>query len=436
MNEIGIFKSKGLKGRITPPPDKSISHRAVMFSGLASGQSRIKNLLRAGDTISTMKAMAMLGAEISEHNEEVVVVSKGLRGLKEPVDVIDCGNSGTTSRLLSGILAGNDFFSVLTGDGSLRQRPMSRIITPLRQMGAHISARDGDRLLPMSIRGGSLRGINYAMPVASAQVKSCIMLAGLYADCVTCITEALKSRDHTERMLSAMGVKVVTGDGDFGHSITVYPPTTGIQPLDITVPADISSAAFFIAAALIVRDSELTIEGVLLNPTRTGFLKAIKMMGAEVTIDNVREVSGEQVGDIYCKTTHHLKAINIDKSLMPSMIDEFPILCVLASQADGVTEIRGAEELRVKESDRISAMAKELSKLGVEVSEYPDGIAIKGTEVLKGSRVSSYGDHRIAMSMAVAGLAAEGTTVIDDCDCVSISFPNFFDLLREINKNG
>lgn len=436
MKEICISKSKGLRGTITPPPDKSISHRAVMFSGLASGKCRIRNLLHAGDTISTMKAIGMLGVEISENISEVVVMGKGLRGLKEPVDVIDCGNSGTTSRLLSGILAGNDFFSVLTGDASLRQRPMSRIINPLRQMGALILARDGDRLLPMSIRGGGLKGINYSMPVASAQVKSCLMLAGLYADCVTCIIEPIKSRDHTEKLLSAMGVRVVTDEGDYGHSVTIYPPSSELQPLDITVPADISSAAFFIAAALIVPDSELTIKGVLLNPTRSGFLEAIKLMGAEVRVSNTTEASGEIVGDLYCKTAHTLKAISIDKALVPSMIDEFPILCVLASKAEGITEIRGAEELRVKESDRISAMATELSRLGVEVIEYPDGIAIKGTEVLRGTRVKSYGDHRIAMAMAVAGLAAEGTTVIEDCQCVSISFPNFFETLSESSKNG
>lgn len=420
-----IQKINGLRGEIKAPPDKSISHRALMFASIASGISRVKNLLYAGDTISTMKAMKMLGIDITEGKGEIIITGKGLRGLKEPLNVIDCGNSGTTSRLLSGILSGNDFFSVLTGDDSLRKRPMSRIINPLREMGTTIIARQEDKYLPMAIKGGRLKGIDYTIPISSAQVKSCLMLAGLYAKEESTITEPLKSRDHTERMLKAMGVDLKIND----TTVTIYPLDGELNPIDITVPSDFSSAAFFIVISLIVPNSEIIIRDVLLNKTRTGFLDVIKMMGAPVKVENTRDLSGETIGDIICKTATNLKAIKIDKDIMPSMIDEFPILCILATQAEGLTKIRGAEELRVKESDRIMAMAKELSKMSVPVKEYKDGIDIVGKSDLKGASLNSYGDHRIAMSMVVAGLISEGDIIVDDCECVSISFPSFFDSL-------
>ncbi len=439
MEIAELTKANYLKGEITPPPDKSISHRAIMFASIAEGKSIVKNFLKAEDPISTTNAFRMMGIEIEEKaGNELVIHGKGLYGLKEPFDVIDCGNSGTTVRLISGILSGNPFFSVLTGDDSLKQRPMARVINPLKEMGADISARDADKYLPMAIKGKVLKAINYNMPIASAQVKSCLILAGLYADGTTIITEPQKSRDHTERMLMAMGAEIRTDNRrqtteDRQNLIEVKSMRDKkLNPIDITVPSDFSSAAFFIAGALIVPDSEISVRNVCINPTRTGLLDVIKNMGGDVRVENMRDVSGEPVADIYCESAGSLKAVKISGDIMPSLIDEFPILCVLATQADGVTEIRGAEELRVKESDRIKAMATELKKLGVELEEYPDGISIKGKASLKGATVESYHDHRIAMSLAIAALVAEGTTTINNAECVDISFPGFFEELKRI----
>jgi 3-phosphoshikimate 1-carboxyvinyltransferase len=435
MNSIELKKPKALKGEIIPPPDKSISHRAAMFASLAKGKSIVRNFLMAEDPISTINAFRMLGVEITElpslRASELIIHGKGLHGLKEPFDVINCGNSGTTVRLISGILAGNPFFSVLTGDDSLKQRPMARVINPLKEMGADIFARSSDKYLPMTIKGKALKAIKYNMPVASAQVKSCLILAGLYADGTTIIAEPQKSRDHTERMLRAMGADIEVE----GLTIMVKGQgSRGLNAIDITIPSDFSSAAFFIAGALIVPDSEILIKNVCVNPTRTGMLNAVKKMGADVKLENIKDISGEPVADIYCKAAGSLSAVKIDKETMPSLIDEFPILCVLAAQAGGITEIRGAEELRVKESDRIKAMATELKKMGVELEEYPDGISIKGKTSLKGATVESYHDHRIAMSLAIAGLAAEGTTIINNASSVDISFPGFFEELKRITR--
>jgi 3-phosphoshikimate 1-carboxyvinyltransferase len=439
MEIVELTKAKSLKGEIIPPPDKSISHRAIMFASIAGGKSIVRNFLMAEDPISTMNAFRMMGIEIEEKaGKELVIHGKGLYGLKEPFDVIDCGNSGTTVRLISGILSGNPFFSVLTGDDSLKQRPMARVINPLKEMGADISARNGDKYLPMAIKGKRLKAINYNMPVASAQIKSCLILAGLYADGTTIITEPQKSRDHTERMLMAMGAEIRTEDRSQTtearqHVIKVEGmQDRKLNPIDITVPSDFSSAAFFIAGALITPDSEILIRNVCVNPTRTGLLDVIKNMGGDVRIENTRDISGEPVADIHCKSADSLKAVKVGGDIMPSLIDEFPILCVLATQADGVTEIRGAEELRVKESDRIKAMATELKKLGVELEEYPDGIAIKGKAFLKGATVESYHDHRIAMSLAIAALVAEGTMTINNAEYVDISFPGFFEELKRL----
>ncbi|HAK89716.1 MAG TPA: 3-phosphoshikimate 1-carboxyvinyltransferase [Nitrospiraceae bacterium] len=433
MERAELTKAGSLKGEIIPPPDKSISHRAIMFASIAQGKSVVKNFLRAEDPISTMNAFRSMGIEIEEKaGNELIIHGKGLYGLKEPFDVIDCGNSGTTVRLISGILSGNPFFSVLTGDDSLKQRPMARVIAPLKEMGAGISARDGDKYLPIAIKGRRLKAIDYRMPVASAQVKSCLILAGLYADGTTAITELQKSRDHTERMLKSMGADIQIDD--LVIKVKGRSGDMGLRPIDVTVPADFSSAAFFIAAALMVPNSEILIKNVCVNPTRTGMLEIIKNMGADVRVENVRDISGEPVADIHCKGNVNLKSVKIGKDIMPSLIDEFPILCVLATQAEGVTEIRGAEELRVKESDRIKAMATELKKLGVEVEEYPDGISIKGKASLKGNVVESYHDHRIAMSLAIAALAAEGTTTINNSSCVDISFPGFFEELKRITN--
>ncbi len=433
MERAELTKAESLKGEITPPPDKSISHRAIMFASIAQGRSVVRNFLRAEDPISTMNAFRSMGIEIEEKTgNELIIYGKGLYGIKEPFDVINCGNSGTTVRLISGILSGNPFFSVITGDDSLKQRPMARVIAPLKEMGADISARSGDKYLPISIKGRQLKAIDYKMPVASAQVKSCLILAGLYADGTTAITELQKSRDHTERMLKSMGANIEID----GLVIKVKGRSGGMElsPIDVTVPADFSSAAFFIAAALIIPNSEILIKNVGINPTRTGLLDVLKKMGADIEIENIRDVSGEPVADIHCKTTSNLKAVKIGGDTMPSLIDEFPILCVLATQAEGVTEIMGAEELRVKESDRIKSMAAELKKLGVELEEYPDGISIKGKASLKGNVVESYHDHRIAMSLAIAALAAEGTTTINNSSCVDISFPGFFEELKRITR--
>jgi len=467
MNQIKLKKARTLKGEITPPPDKSITHRAIMFASIAEGKSIIRNPLMAEDPISTMNAMRALGVEIDEEasgfrlkaedrlqasgfrpqketsalscSTSLIIHGKGLHGLREPFDVINCGNSGTTARLISGILAGNPFFTVLTGDDSLRQRPMARVINPLKEMGAKIFARQNHRYLPMAIKGGGLKGITHNMPVASAQVKSCLILAGLYAEGVTVIHEPQKSRDHTERLLKSMGAPIEVGNLEIKvkglqPSASGGEVTVSLQPVEITVPSDFSSAAFFIAGALIVPGSEIIIRNVCVNPTRTGLLHVIKEMGGNVRLENLHDVSGEPVADIYCKTASSLRAVKVGKDLIPSLIDEFPVLCVLATQAEGVTEIRGAEELRVKETDRIKAMATELKKMGVELEEYPDGIAIKGKAILKGAKVESYNDHRVAMSLAIAGLIAEGETVINNPECVDISFPGFFERLMVLTR--
>ncbi|HMK61875.1 MAG TPA: 3-phosphoshikimate 1-carboxyvinyltransferase [Dissulfurispiraceae bacterium] len=426
MWSIELAKSNGLRGEIVPPPDKSISHRAIMFSSLAEGQSVIRNFLRAEDPLSTIKAFRMLGVKIAEGTSgEIVVNGKGLYGLEEPFDVVDCGNSGTTIRLLSGVLAGNPLFTILTGDDSLKKRPMARVITPLKQMGAKISARGGDKYPPLAIRGSKLTPIDYVMPIASAQVKSCVMLAGLYADGVTTIVESQKSRDHTERMLAAMGAQIDVN----GLSISIK-GNPKLRAVDVTVPSDFSSAAFFIAGALLVPNSDVVIRGVCMNPTRTGLLNVLAGMGAKIKIENMSDVSGEPVADIVCNTASTLKAVKIGGDIVPSLIDEFPILCILASRADGITEIRGAQELRVKESDRIRAMATELTKLGVEVKEYDDGMDIRGNAQFKGGSVDSYGDHRIAMSLSIAAMVSDRPIVVNNAACADISFPGFYERLK------
>jgi 3-phosphoshikimate 1-carboxyvinyltransferase len=425
LGKIDISSASRLTGEFVPPPDKSISHRAVIFSSLAKGAGIIRNFLRAKDTESTMNAFRVLGIDIEDRNDTLIVNGKGLHGLSEAADVIDCGNSGTTIRLLSGVLAANPFFSVLTGDHSLRGRPMARVIHPLSLMGAEIIARSGNKYPPLAIRGRNPEPLSYVMPVASAQVKSSLLLAGLYAGGETSITEPAKSRDHTEMMLPA-----------FGADLTVEGLTVHIRggreltPLEIDVPGDFSSAAFFIVAALIVPGSEITARNVGINPTRTGLLHVLKDMGAQIEIANVRTVSGEPVADLHCRGGAGLKAVEVQGDIIPSLIDEFPVLCVAAAFAEGTTTIRGAGELRVKESDRIKAMATELGKMGVGIEEFPDGLSIRGAERLKAAAVDSHDDHRIAMSMAVAALRAEGTTTIHNASAVAISFPAFFDTLR------
>jgi len=398
-----------------------------MFSSLAEGKSVIRNFLRAEDPMRTLDAFKQMGVDIkdsSQHNE-IIVEGRGLRGLKRPEGIIDCGNSGTTMRLLSGVLAGQLFDSTLTGDEFLLKRPMQRVMGPLSQMGAEISSEQGG-LPPLRIKGGRLRPIRYDSPIASAQVKSAVLLAGLYCDGTTTVTEPGRSRDHTERMLSALGADIMI-DG-LQVSIT---GGAALGPMDITVPGDLSSAAFFIVAGLIVPGSGLVVKNVGINPTRTGIIDVLKAMGADIRIDNERDVSGEPVADI--SVSHSgLKGIDIGGDMVLKAIDEFPILCVAAAKAKGRTIITGARELRVKESDRIAAMASELKKMGVNVEELEDGIAIEGMENLKPAQVMSYGDHRIAMSMIIAGLTADGETMVSDTDCVNTSFPGFMDMLESL----
>ena len=429
MDKIELIKAGSFKGEFTPPPDKSISHRSVIFSSMAKGTSTVTNFLRANDTLSTVHAFRSLGIDIIDEGPTLTIHGRGLHGLSEPSDVIDCGNSGTTIRLLSGVLSGNPFFSVLTGDSSLRTRPMARVINPLGLMGAHIIARDNNRYPPLAIKGGNLLPIRYVMPVASAQVKSSLILAGLYTEGDTEIVEPIQSRDHSEKMLPAYGADLTVE----GLGITVKGGRE-LLALDMQVPGDFSSAAFFIVAALLIPGAEITARNVGLNPTRTGLLKVLKNMGAAIEISNIHAVSGEPVADIYCRREAPLKAVSITGEIVPSLIDEFPILCVAAALAEGTTTITGAEELRVKESDRIKTIASELRKMGVELEEYPDGLSIKGAERLLGAEVESHGDHRIAMSMAVAALAAEGKTVINGASAVDISFPGFFDIIGRLSS--
>ncbi|MDO8281630.1 MAG: 3-phosphoshikimate 1-carboxyvinyltransferase [Thermodesulfovibrionia bacterium] len=429
MNQIKVCHSDPLKGEASPPPDKSISHRAVIFSSLAEGRSVIENFLAAEDPMRTLEAFRQMGIEIeqSADGRTVTIIGKGLRGLSEPVGPIDCGNSGTTMRMMSGVLSGQPFSSTLTGDRYLLKRPMQRVIGPLTKMGAVITSESGG-LPPLHIKGGNLSPIKYNSPVASAQVKSAILLAGLYCNGITTVVEPERSRDHTERMLRAAGVDINVQ----GLEVSIKGPAR-LNPMDIRVPADFSSAAFFIVAGLLVPGSEVLIKDVGINQTRTGLLDILIMMGASIQLLNQRDISGEPVADIFVKHSS-LSGIETGGEMLLRAIDEFPILCVVAALADGTTKITGAKELRVKESDRIAAMALELAKMGVKVEELPDGIIIKGNESLKAAKVHSHGDHRIAMSMVVAGFMAKGETTVDDTECIDTSFPGFMDMMNRLRQ--
>lgn len=430
MEALTVTPGRPLGGEITVPGDKSISHRALLLGALARGVTRVTGFLPSDDCLATAACLRRLGVRIQQVSEtEMVVEGAGLRGLVEASDVLDCANSGTTMRLLSGILAGQPFYSVLTGDESLRRRPMARIAEPLRDMGATVLGRQGGKLPPLTIFGGVLHGMDHVLPVASAQVKSCLILAGLFADSPTAVTEPSASRDHTERMLAAQGVSVTTGPAPNGaRVIHVDPPTTPLAPLDIQVPGDISSAAFFLVAAAITARSRLTIRGVGVNPTRTGVLDALAAMGANVVLEDSRDSSGEPVADLVAKPAT-LRGTEISGAMIPRLIDELPVLAVAATQAEGTTTIRDAAELRVKESDRITAVVSELRKLGARIQELPDGFVVEGPTSLCGNVVDAGGDHRLAMSLAVAGLVAHGQTTILGAESVSVSFPGFARLL-------
>lgn len=400
-----------------------------MLGSIAEGETLIKNFLAGEDCLSTMKCFKKLGVVFKgPRNGELLVHGLGLHGLKEPADLLDAGNSGTTMRLISGILSGQPFFSVITGDESLRSRPMGRVTVPLRQMGAVIMGRRENNLAPLAIRGGRLKAINHSSPVASAQVKSSILLAGLYAEGVTSVTEPFKSRDHTERMMKYFGADIVVN----GNRVEVRGENT-MRGGEITVPGDISSAAFLMVAASVVPDSDITIKNVGTNPTRDGIITALRQMGADIEILDTREVSGEPVSDIRVRSAV-LRGTAVKGDLVPRMIDEIPVLAVAAAAAGGETVVGDAAELKIKESNRIAAIVDELKKFGVDIEELPDGFIVRPGNSLSGAAVDSRRDHRIAMAMTVAGMISGGKTIIDDPDCVNISFPGFYDVLKSIEK--
>lgn len=424
-----IFPSLRILGEIIVPPDKSVSHRAVLIGSIAEGRVTVNNFLRAEDCLATLKAMQMLGVAIEEGAPgRLAIDGVGLDGLREPPDTIDCGNSGTTMRLMMGLLAAQRFPSRLTGDEYLRKRPMDRVIRPLRLMGARLSGQDGDRLAPIEIEGARLRPIDYDSPIASAQVKSAILLAGLYCQGRTTVREPYKSRDHTERMLSQFGAAVEAGD--LSASV-VGPASLGASEID--VPGDISSAAFFIAAASMVPQSEIILRNIGLNRTRSGFLDVAKEMGADVSGPGISDTGlSEPSGDVLVRGGRKLKAVRIGPRSIPRLIDEIPIIAVMALRAEGTTVIEGAKELRVKETDRLAALARNLSALGARIEEKPDGLIIPGPQRLEGGVVESFGDHRTAMAMAIAGLIAQEPVTVNDTACVGTSFPDFFEVIREV----
>ena len=423
-----LTAAQSLRGDVTVPGDKSISHRAVMFGALADADTHITGFLMGEDCLSTISCFKKMGVSIDISEQEVVVHGVGLHGLKAPDELLYTGNSGTTTRLLCGILAGQPFSSTVNGDASIQKRPMGRIMKPLREMGADISGKDGN-LCPLTIHPAPLHGIRYTMPVASAQLKSAILLAGLFADSPTAVVEPAPSRDHTERMLRGLGAQVVSN----GTEITLTPPKA-LHAVNVEVPGDISSAAYFLVAGLILPDSDIVIRNVGINPTRTGILDALEAMGANIERLNERGTV-EPICDLRVRSSH-LHGTTICGDMIPRLIDEIPVLAVAAAFAEGETVIRDAQELKVKESNRIATMTAELSKTGADVRETEDGMIIRGDKPLHGANFASYADHRVAMSMAVCALACEGDSSIDDPDCVAISYPTFFETLDALKQKG
>ncbi|MGA2090289.1 MAG: 3-phosphoshikimate 1-carboxyvinyltransferase [Endomicrobiales bacterium] len=421
-----INPAESVSGKVIVPSDKSITHRAIMLGALADGESIIENYLASQDCLQTLQAFCSMGVRIQRTSHTVRIWGKGMDALTAPADVIDAGNSGTTVRLLSGILAGQPFVSRITGDASLSRRPMKRIIEPLERMGANIVAREGS-YLPLEITGTKvIHPISYSSPVASAQVKSCILFAGLRATGVTAVEEPVRSRDHTERMLAACGADISVD----GTRVSVRGPAR-LRPLSLTVPADISSAAFFMVLGLIAKTGRIELPDVGVNPTRDGIIEVLGRMGARMHLNGRRSLSGEPVATIVAEPSS-LNATEINADIMPRLIDEVPILVLAATQAKGTTLITGASELRVKESDRIKTISAGLIAMGARIDERPDGMMIHGPVKLHGAHVTSYGDHRVAMTLAVAGCIATGQTVIDDTECVDTSFPGFIDTLKRL----
>ncbi len=421
-----IKPAHSLKGEIHIPGDKSISHRSVMFGALANGMTEVTHFLQGADCLSTISCFQKLGIPIENTNVCIRIQGKGLHGLRPPACVLDVGNSGTTMRLLSGILAGQPFSSTLNGDASIQKRPMKRIITPLREMGAAVSGADGTDCAPLFINGAPLHGIDYQSPVASAQVKSCILLAGLYADTKTSVTEPSLSRNHTELMLRSFGAEITCSD----TTATILPDAV-LTGQKIDVPGDISSAAYFIAAALLVPNAEVLIHNVGVNPTRDGILRAAKAMNADITRLNEHQVSGEPVCDLLVRSSS-LTATTVEGSLIPTLIDEIPVLAVLAAYANGTTVIRDAAELKVKESNRIETIVSNLKKMGADVEATEDGMVIYGGKPLHCAEIDPHADHRIAMAFAVAALCAQGGAEILNAECASVSYPSFYKDLQSL----
>jgi len=429
IHNVQVIKPKtSLGGSIVIPGDKSISHRSVMLSSLAEKPVQVNNFLFSEDCLSTIACMRELGAVIEFTGEQQVTIQGcGFYGLKEPGDVLNAGNSGTTLRLLSGLLAAQPFFSVITGDSSLRRRPMGRVVEPLSRMGCKIVGRENSRYAPLAILpGGTIQGITYSLPVASAQIKSAILLASLFANSSTTITEPYLSRDHTERMLQLFGVPVARKD----LAVTISPVSSLKAPAVIDVPGDISSAAFWLVAASIVPGSELVLRNVGLNPTRSGILDILQLMGADIRLINERLEEAEPVADLVVRSAD-LQGVCLEAEIIPRLIDEIPVLAVAALFANGRTVIRGAEELRVKETDRLRAIVDEFGKMGAVIQETADGLIIEGPQKLHSATCLSYGDHRMAMSLAVAGIASEGVEIVNPA-CAAVSYPNFFEVLDQL----
>ncbi|MBS2028034.1 MAG: 3-phosphoshikimate 1-carboxyvinyltransferase [Deltaproteobacteria bacterium] len=427
---VTVRRAKKLQGELVAPGDKSISHRALLFATLGSGTCEVRHLSPGADVRSTASCLRALGGELHASGETMLVKGVGLRGLHPALDTLDCGNSGTTMRLLAGVIAGSEVGGTLDGDASLRSRPMRRVTEPLREMGAAamgVPGPSGREFAPLRIDiGRKLHGIDIALAISSAQVKSAILLAGLWAEGETRVREPSPSRDHTERMLRSLGVAL---RDEAGARVLTPPTRDWTMPAIFDVPGDPSSAAFVLAAAALVPDGEVRVRGVNTNPTRTGFLRALERMGASLTLEPMGERAGEPVADLVLRGGATLRAIHVEPSEIPSMVDEVPILSVLATQAQGTTEIRGAGELRVKESDRLAQIARGLTAMGARVEELPDGLRIDGPTPLHGATIDAARDHRIAMSFAVAGLCADGDTAVEGAEWADISFPGFFEAL-------
>ncbi len=419
-----VTPHSSLKGELIVPGDKSISHRSIMFGALAYGCTEVSHFLQGADCLSTISCFQKLGISIENTGSTIYVHGKGLHGLQAPTSILDAGNSGTTTRLISGILAGQSFTSTLTGDASIQKRPMKRIMDPLAQMGATIHSLENPNCAPFQIVGGPLKGIHYNSPVASAQVKSCILLAGLYADDKTIVTEPYISRNHTEVLLSAFGANITTQQ----TSASIL-PNPHLEGQKVVVPGDISSATYFIAAGLLTPNSELLLKDVGINPTRYGIIKVAEAMGGSITLINKRTQCGEPIADILVKSSS-LHGITIEGSIIPTLIDEIPMIAVMAAYANGTTIIKDAAELKVKESNRIDIMVEQLSAMGASIEATDDGMIITGGKELHGATINPHLDHRIAMSFAIAGLMASSPTTITDAECVKISYPTFYEDLE------